>query len=81
MSEKMLEKIKSILKEIDVDMSMMKNTFSEETKIQEDLGLMKDDLTEFVMEVESQYNIEIEDEKLQSLKTIRDLMDLIKNSF
>ncbi|MBG9979807.1 acyl carrier protein [Facklamia sp. DSM 111018] len=43
----------------------------------EDLGADSLDIVEFVMELEDQYSIEFEDEKIEKLNNIKDAVDYI----
>ena len=70
----MLEKIKTILaKHLKVDPA----DITEDTNIQEDLGADSLDVVEIVMALENEFGIEIPDEDIIKLKTIRDAMNYI----
>ncbi len=70
----MLEKIKAILaKHLKVDPA----DITEDTNIQEDLGADSLDVVEIVMALENEFGIEIPDEDIIKLKTIRDAMNYI----
>ena len=51
---------------------------SEETNFSEDLNADSIDLTDFIMELETEFDIEIPDEDLEKLKTVRDSVDYIQ---
>ena len=71
-----LEKIKEILaRSLDVDIE----TLSADTKIAEDLGADSLDIVEILMDIESEYGIEIPDEDIESIKTIGDAAEYIQN--
>ena len=71
----MLEKIKAILaKHLKVNPS----DINEDTNIQEDLSADSLDVVEIVMSLEKEFGIEIPDEDIIKLKTIRDAMNYIE---
>lgn len=47
------------------------------SKIKDDLGLDSLDVVELIMKLEEKYNIQIEDEKANQIKTIEDVSKLI----
>lgn len=72
----MLEDIKKILVETaNVDGSKV----TEEATLSEDLGIDSLDSVEIVLELESAYDIKIEDEEIQNLKTVGDIMKLVES--
>ena len=72
----MLEDIKKILVETaNVDVSKV----TEEATLSEDLGIDSLDSVEIVLELESAYDIKIEDEEIQNLKTVGDIMKLVES--
>ncbi len=46
-----------------------------ETSFTEDLGADSIELVEFVMSLEDEFDIELDDEKLEELKTVGDVLD------
>lgn len=71
-----LERIKEILAaSFDVDIE----TLTADTKIAEDLGADSLDIVEILMDIESEYGIEIPDEDIESIKTIGDAAEYIQN--
>ncbi len=72
----MLEDIKKILVETaNVDGSKV----TEEATLHDDLGIDSLDSVEIVLELESAYDIKIEDEEIQNLKTVGDIMKLVES--
>lgn len=72
----MLEDIKKILVETaNVDASKV----TEEATLHDDLGIDSLDSVEIVLELESAYDIKIEDEEIQNLKTVGDIMKLVES--
>ena len=50
---------------------------NENTRFQEDLNADSIDITDFVMELESVFEIKISDKDIENIKTVRDAVDLI----
>ncbi len=46
----------------------------------EEMGVDSVDLVEFVMEIETQFDIEVSDEALEDLKTLQDVVDYIEHA-
>ncbi len=70
-----LEKITKILAEqLDVD----EETINADTRIAEDLNADSLDVVELLMAVESEFDLEIPDEAIESLKTVGDVVDYIQ---
>ena len=73
----MLETIKAILvKHLKID----PNTITENTNLQEDLGADSLDLVDVVMSLEDEFDKEIPDEDVESIKTVGDIVSYIENS-
>ena len=72
----MLEKIKAVLKEV-AEVNPEEVTL--EADLREDLGIDSLTAIELGTELESQFEIEIEDEELASLKTVADIIKLIES--
>lgn len=53
------------------------NGISEKTSFQEDLNADSIDITDFIMELESEFDVEIPDEDLEKIKTVKDASDYI----
>ncbi len=45
----------------------------------EEMGVDSVDLVEFIIEIESQFDIEVSDEALEDLKTLQDVVDYIEH--
>lgn len=70
-----LEKMKEILAEqLDADIS----TITPETDIADDLGADSLDVVEMLMTIEDEFEIEIPDEKIESLKTVGQVVEYIQ---
>ena len=70
-----LEKIAKILgDQLDVDVEII----NADTRIAEDLNADSLDVVELLMAVESEFDIEIPDEAIESLKTVGDVVDYIE---
>ncbi len=71
------EKMKKILAEqLDADA----NSITMETDIQEDLGADSLDVVEMLMSIEDEFEIEIPDEKIESLKTVGQVVEYIQEN-
>lgn len=46
----------------------------------EEMGVDSVDLVEFIMEIESKFDIEVSDESLEELKTLQDVVDYIEHA-
>ena len=69
------EKIKELLaNQLDADESLM----SMETNIASDLGADSLDVVELLSEIEDEFDIEIPDEDIETIKTIGDLVEYIQ---
>lgn len=69
-----LEKLIAIVSEqLDIDAA----TISADTNLIEDLGVDSLDIVEMFMEVQDEFDIEIPDEDVDSIKTIGDMADYI----
>ena len=70
------EKIKQMLADqLDANVEDM----TMETKIGEDLGADSLDVVELLMAIEEEFDVEIPDEDIESLKTIGDVVEYIQN--
>lgn len=75
MSE-LLEKIKKIVSEqLDVDPEQV----VPEASFVDDLGADSLDLTELIMAMEDEFDMEIDDEEAQKLRTVQDVIDYIES--
>lgn len=71
------EKLRSILAEqLDADI----DSITLETDIQDDLGADSLDVVEMLMSIEDEFEIEIPDEKIESLKTVGQVVAYIEEN-
>ncbi len=71
------EKMKKILSEqLDADI----DTITLETDIADDLGADSLDVVEMLMSIEDEFEIEIPDEKIESLKTVGQVVEYIQEN-
>lgn len=71
-----LEKIKEI---ISVQFNVEKDDISRETSFKDTLNADSLDLVELVMALEDEFDLEVEDEDMSSIKTVGDVVDNIEN--
>lgn len=72
----MFDKIAEILAEqLDVD----KETITADTRIAEDLNADSLDVVELLMAIEDEFEIEIPDEDIETMKTVGDVAEYIQN--
>lgn len=70
----MLEQIKKVLTDaINVDEALV----TEDANLKDDLDIDSLSAVELALELETEFNITIEDEELAKLETVKDIMDLI----
>ena len=69
------EKVKAMLAE---NLGCEEDRITEDTVILEDLEADSLDLVEFMMSVEEEYSIEVEDEDLERIKTVGDVVRYIE---
>lgn len=73
----MFEKIKEIIVEtINVDEELI----TPEATLMEDLGIDSLSAVELAMELETEFDIRIEDDELANLKTVQDIIDVVKKN-
>ncbi|WP_456325045.1 acyl carrier protein [Desulfonauticus submarinus] len=71
------EKVKEIVAEqLGVSLDQVKP----EAKFVEDLGADSLDLTELIMAMEDEFDVEIDDDKAQEIKTVQDAINFIKSN-
>ena len=71
----MLEKVSKVLVDaINVDESLIKP----EASLKDDLGIDSLAAVELGMELESEFGVRIEDEELEGLKTVQDILDVLR---
>lgn len=72
-----LEKMKQILSEqLDADI----DSITPKTDIADDLGADSLDVVEMLMAIEDEFDIEIPDDKVESLKTVGQVVDYIQEN-
>ncbi|MBQ9679662.1 MAG: acyl carrier protein [Ruminococcus sp.] len=72
-----LEKIKVILAEqFDVEEDSIKT----ETDLQDDLGADSLDVVDLLMSIEDEFEIEIPDEEIETIRTVGDLVNYIESN-
>ena len=71
----MLEKMKSM---IAAQLGVKEETITKESNLKEDLGADSLDLFQLVMDLEDEYAIKIPSEDLESLVTVGDVMEYLK---
>ena len=72
----MLEKMKEIIAD---QLNVDADSITEASSFKEDLGADSLDLFELVMALEDEYSVEIPAEDLESLATVGDVMNYLKN--
>ena len=72
----MLEKMKELIAD---QLGMEAETNTAESKFKEDLGADSLDLFELVMALEDEYSVEIPAEDLQTMATVGDVINYLKN--
>ena len=72
----MLEKMKTIIAE---QLSVDADSIQADSNFKEDLGADSIDLFELVMELEEEFGVEIPSEDLESIATVNDVMEYLKN--
>jgi len=72
-----LEKVKNILaSQFDVE----EDTITPETNIQEDLGADSLDVVDMLMSLEDEFDVEIPDEKIETMRTVADVVAYIEEN-
>ncbi len=71
-----LEQIKKILAE---QFSMSEDEIGTETSFREDIGADSLDLVELVMALEQEFDVEIDDDEVEKIKTVGDAVRYIKD--
>ncbi|MBO4693870.1 MAG: acyl carrier protein [Clostridia bacterium] len=71
------ESIKTILSE---QLEVKPELITMETDIAEDLGADSLDVVELLMSIEDEFDVEIPDEKIESLKTVGSVVDYIQEN-
>lgn len=68
--------IKLISEQFNVDV----DSLNEETSFRDDLNADSLDLVELIMALEDEFELEIEDDQVDSIKTIEDALDFIRTN-
>ncbi|MBQ6627074.1 MAG: acyl carrier protein [Ruminococcus sp.] len=71
-----LEKVKLILSE---QLEVEEDTITADTDIQDDLGADSLDVVDMVMSIEDEFEIEVPDEDIESLRTVGALVSYIES--
>ena len=71
----MLEKIVNIIRE---QLNLDDVEITEDTSFKDDLGVDSLDLLELIMAFEEEYDIELNPEELEDIKTVGDVMEYVK---
>ncbi len=70
----MLEKVKSVLVEA---LNIDENTITPTSNLKDDLSIDSLSAVELALELESEFDIRIDDEELANLVTVQDITDLV----
>ncbi len=71
------EKIRAILSE---QFSVKESSITLDTNIEEDLGADSLDVVDILMSIEDEFEIEVPDEEIENIKTVRELVEYIKSN-
>ena len=72
----MFEKVQDVIAE---ELDVAKEDITMDASILDDLGADSLDVVELIMSLEEAFDIEVSDEKAQSLKTVRDVIEYIES--
>ena len=72
---KMFEKIRNILSD---ELYIDKEKITMDTDFREDLGADSLDLFEMVMALEDEYDVQLDTEQLEQIRTVKDLIDVLE---
>ncbi|WP_420841070.1 acyl carrier protein [Anaerosalibacter massiliensis] len=76
MYQMVFEEIKSIIsQQLDVD----EDEITMDTSFQDDLNADSLDLVELIMTFEDEYELEVEDDEVENIKTVKDVVEYIQN--
>ncbi len=70
--EEILEKVRELIAD---KLGVDKDEVTEEASLVDDLGADSLDLVDLVMVFEEEFNVKIEDEELENIKTVKDVVD------
>lgn len=71
-----LEKLKKVIAEI---MNVEEAVITEETTFVDDLGADSLDIFQIIMEIEAEYDIEIANETIEQIQTVKDAAEAIRS--
>ena len=71
----MIEKIKALIAE---ELGVDKDTITEDTSIIDDLGADSLDVVELIMALEDEFDVKVDDNEAQQLKTVGDILSYIE---
>ncbi|MBQ9827119.1 MAG: acyl carrier protein [Lachnospiraceae bacterium] len=71
----MFEKIRNILSD---ELYIDKEKITMDTDFREDLGADSLDLFEMVMALEDEYDVQLDTEQLEQIRTVKDLIDVLE---
>ena len=71
----MIEKVKEILAE---ELSLELDEINDDSDIREDLGADSLDMVQLVMSLEDEFDLEIENEEIQSVTTVKGIVEFIE---
>ncbi len=75
----LLNDLKTILSEhVDSEGAKALESLSEQTDLRNDLGIDSLDVVNIVIDIESHFNIEIENDSIKKMSTIKNCIDLIE---
>jgi len=72
----MFEQVQDVIAE---ELDVAKEDITMDASILDDLGADSLDVVELIMSLEEAFDIEVSDEKAQSLKTVRDVIEYIES--
>lgn len=71
------DKVKAIIAD---KLSLDENDIKLESSLQDDFGADSLDAVEIIMGVEEEFDVEIDDNELSNIKTVKDIVDYIENT-
>ena len=71
------EKIRSILAE---QLDLEEDSITMESNIAEDLGADSMDVVDLIMSIEDEFEVEVPDDKIESIKTVGDVVNYIESA-
>ena len=71
------EKLKKIIASV---LNVDPNEITEDTTFVENLGADSLDLFQIIMNIEAEFDIDLDTEEVEKISTVKEAMDLIKNS-